>query len=53
MSCLAFGDDEVFCNQQCVGAMGTGCSLGGIGLMSVVLLQGPEPKDTGGHFLVF
>lgn len=53
MSCLTFDDGEVFSNQQCVGAMGTGCSLGDIGLMPVVLLQGPEPRDTDGHFSVF
>lgn len=53
MSCFAFDDEEVFCNQQHAGAVGTGCSLGGIGLVLVVLLQGPEPKDTGGHFSDF
>lgn len=36
-----------------MGAMGTGCSLGDIGLMPVVLLQGPEPRDTDGRFSVF
>lgn len=47
---LSFDDEEVFCNQQGIGAMWTGCSLGSSGLKSVILLRGPDPSDTGGHF---
>lgn len=47
---LSFDDEEVFCNQQCIGAMWTGCSLGSSGLILFILLQGPDCSDMAGHF---